>query len=413
MRGPGGRAGISIAHLVLPTLSLSLLPAALTGQAMARAVTLRYERGGIRPWLAGLCVGLGTLIGQTGGLLSATLLAEMVFAWPGIGRLAIDTAMRQDLPVLLGVLSTCAALILVGRLIAELFRACERLVGTPLATQPEPTRWRKAARTTWVVLALVLLLVPVGFAVAGLTTSPGVAQQIDVQSRGQPPSPDHPWGTDMLGRDVRALTLRGALITLGMALLVAVAVLLFGGPVGALSGFLAARRTLWAESLADLLTVPTDVLLFFPPILGAIAMRMLFGPSRKLPETAVVLASLACTLLLLPRAVRACRTLWTTAPGGRSALALVLAGLGALAMSTLFAGFTLIAALDFVGLGVQPPTASLGSMLSQARQMLRVSPGVAFAPGIVLWACAMAFYLAADALTGYFNSKEPLARMNE
>ena len=380
---------------------------------MARAITLRYEQGGIRPWLAALCVGLGTLFGQTGGLLSAMMLAEMVFSWPGIGSLAIYAAMRLDLPVLLGMLSACAGLILAGRLVAELFHACARLAGTPLAAQPEPTRWRKTARTTWVVLALVLLLVPVGFAVAGLAIRPGVVHRTDLQSQNEPPSPEYPWGTDMLGRDVRARALRGALITLGMALLVAVATTLVGGPVGALSGFLANRRTLWAESLADLLTLPTDVLLFFPPILGAVAMRMMFGQDRNLPETSVVLVCLACALLLLPRAVRACRTLWTAAPKGRSTLLLVLAGLGAITVSTLFAGLALVAALDFVGLGIQPPTPSLGSMLVRASQMLRVNPSVIVVPGVVLWICAMAFYAAADALTGYFLSKEPLARMNE
>jgi peptide/nickel transport system permease protein len=79
----------------------------------------------------------------------------------------------------------------------------------------------------------------------------------------------------------------------------------------------------------------------------------------------------------------------------------------------MFAGLALVAVLDFLGMGTPPPTPTLGGILSNAFQMLRVRPDGALAPGLVLWACAFALYAASDALIGFFDSKEPLARTSE
>jgi len=414
MLTPSGAGGLGdrISHVILPATALALLPAALTAQAVAREVTRPREYRGGRLWLAGLFKGLGVCLGQIGGLLSATVLVEGVFSWPGIGRLAVEAAMRQDYPVLLGVLSVYTAVILVGRLVAELFRWLERLVYVPALDQPV-TPWRRTSHRIWMVIALALLLIPLGLAAAGLTVDPDVASQTDPAARAEPPSADHPWGTDTLGRDLQARVLRGGVVTLGTVRLAAALVLLPGGLIGALVGFLASRRTWRAESVADLLLLPADVLLFIPAVPSAMTMMMLLprvaGPSRA----TWVWLGLVCALVLLPRAVRMYQVLWTAAPEQRRGLVLGLAGSGVLLLGTLFAGLGLVAALDFLGLGVQPPTPSLGNVLSEALRLLPVSPHVLLAGGGVLGACAFACFSAADALVGLFSSKEPLARLNE
>ena len=414
MLTPSGAGGLGdrISHLILPATALALLPATLTAQAVAREVTRPREYRGGRLWLAGLFKGLGVCLGQTGGLLGAAVLVEGVFAWPGIGRLALEAALRQDYPVLLGVLSVYAGMILVGRLAAELFRWLERLVHVPVLDQPVTARGRRAHKA-WMVIALALLLIPLGFAAAGLTVDPDAVVRIDPEARLEPPSADYPWGTDMVGRDLQARLLRGAAVTLGTVTLTAALVFLPGLLIGALVGFLASRRTWWAESAADLLLLPADVLLFIPAVPGAMTMMMLLprvaGPSRA----TWVWLGLVCALVLLPRAARVYQTLWTAAPEQRRGLVLGLAGSGALLLGTLFSGLGLVAALDFLGLGVQPPTPSLGGVLSETLRLLPVSPPALLAGGVVLGACALACFTAADALVGFFSSKEPLARLNE
>jgi len=263
--------GDRLSHLVLPVVTLALFPALLTGQAVAREVTLPREgTGGWRLWLQGLSKGVGVLLGQIGGLLGASALVEAVFVWPGMGRAAIQAMMVQDYPVLLGALSTYAGLVLIGRLAAELFHWLERLVRVPLLSPPPAHASRhRTARRVWVILALVLLLAPLGVAIAGLTVGTDEILQMDREHVGEAPSDGHPWGTDMLGRDVRARVLRGGTLALGTTLGVAVLLMLLAGPGGAVTGLLGARRLLWSESLADLLLFPTDVLLFIPSMLAA------------------------------------------------------------------------------------------------------------------------------------------------
>ncbi len=404
--GPGGLAD-RVRHLILPASALALLPAALTAQAVARAVTLPRERAGIRTWLTGLFKGLGTLVGQIGGLLSGVVLVEIVFSWPGIGRLLFEAVIRRDIPVALGVLGTFAALILTGRLVAELFRWLERLVSRPDLSAPlRPTPWRKTARRLWVVAALALLLIPLAVVVSGLAIGPDSALETDLGAVNSPPSADHPWGGDKLGRDLRARVLRGGLVTLAVATGAAAIILLPGGLGGALAGFLASRRQVWSESAADLLLLPADVLLFIPIVPGAMVITVLLGPSLG---TAV----LAAGIVLLPRAVRVFQTLWMAAPEARRKLTLGLAGLGGGFLGLLFAAFWLVAALDFLGIGVPPPQPSLGNVLMDARQMMFNRPEGMFPAGVVLWLCAFACYTAADALIGFFHSKEVMARLNE
>lgn len=399
--------GDRIRYLILPVLTLALLPAMLTAQATAREVTLPRERTGIRLWLTGLFKMLGTLLGQIGGLLGATMLVETVFAWPGVGRLLSDYTTRRDYPVLLGVLSAYAGLVLVGRLMAEFFRWLERLVRAPLSLSwPQPSPWRRKARTIWVIVTLALLVAPLALVIVGLTVDQNAATKADLSSRLQPPSANHLWGTDAAGRDVRARVLRGSQTMVGLAALAAAIAFLPGLLGGALTGWLASRHVWWTESAADLLLMPADVMLFIPAVPAGVVMMVLMGPSAT--------AGLAVAVVLLPRAVRLYQTLWAAAPLQRKALALGLAGPGVLLLGGLFTGLGLSTALEFAGFGVRPPNPTLGGMLAEAMgRYLTTRPAPALASGIAIWICAFAFYIAADALVGFFHSKEALARLNE
>lgn len=402
--GPGDR----LQHLVLPVLALALLPATLTAQAVAREVTLPLARNGCRLWLAGLFRGLGALTGQIGGLLSALVLVEVVFAWPGLGRLMLTAALGRDYPVLLGGLAALAGLVLAGRLAAELFRWLERWAGQDgLYLRDEIPPWRRTARKIWAALALALLLIPLVVGLLGLGVDAEAVLRSDLSAVGAPPSPEHPWGADELGRDLRARVLRGGLSTLVVAAVVAGITLLPAALIGAVTGVLASRRRLWAETVADLVLLPADVLLFLPIVPAAIALVALRG--RPGLESLIFVG----VALLLPRAARAFQTLWTAAPEPRRWLRLGLGGLGGLFLGTLFAAFGLVAGLDFLGLGLQPPAPTLGGLLANALQFLGRGPQMLLRAGVVLWLCAFALYTAADGVIGFFDTKAALVRLNE
>ncbi len=397
-----------IRHIILPVTSLALLPALLTAQAVVREVTLPRERGGLRLWLAGLLKMWGMLLGQIGGWLTAALVVETVFAWPGAGLLALVSITRGDYPMVLGVLNSFAILILVGRLLAELFRWLERLVLAPIpSVQVETTRWRKTARIIWVVLALVLLLAPLALAVAGLTMSQDAVTRVDSRNRNAPPSAQHPWGTDTLGRDVRARVLRGTAVAFGIAALAALVVFIPGLLGGMLTGWLASRRAWWSESLADLLLLPADALLFIPAV-GVAAISIML--QRRPQDSPLMLAAM---VVLLPRVVRMYHALWVAAPAKSKGLVVGVAGSGILLLGGLLAGFGFVLITSFLGIGILPPTPSLGGDLREMFTMFIRRPELIVAPAIVAWACCLALYTATDALVGFFSSKEPLARLNE
>ncbi|MBN1937878.1 MAG: hypothetical protein JW934_24705 [Anaerolineae bacterium] len=405
-----------LAHLILPTLTLSLLPSMLTAQAVTRQVTLARQEGGFRLWLGGLCKGLAVLFAQTGGLLSALVVVEQVFGWPGVGRLAYMALVRLDIALFFSILRTFATLVLIGRFLAELFGWLERLLHIPmLSPQPEPTQWQQRARVIWTIVALLPMLIPLGLGVVGLVfVGSDAALQANPQQRLEPPSGEHLLGTDSLGRDIAARTAGSATITFGLAALVAVLLLIPSSLWGMLAGLLADKKVLWAESVADIILLPLDALLFLPVSLGAgVLVFLLRSVTRARGAAAWIILGLACLVMLLARAARLTQTLWLARSKRRGHSGSALAGIGALLIGALFAATQLLVSVDFLGLGVSPPTPSFGMMLSEMTMALRAQSGSVPIVCIILGICTVTFYTAADALIGFFDSKEPMARFNE
>jgi ABC-type dipeptide/oligopeptide/nickel transport system permease subunit len=168
------------------------------------------------------------------------------------------------------------------------------------------------------------------------------------------------------------------------------------------------RRTAWSESLADLLLFPADVLLLLPAPALALTLVLILPPQRTSTAVGLVIA-----VVLLPRCVRFYQSLWIDAPRQHGRRKLGTAGLGALFLGSLFGGLSLIAAMDFLGLGVPPPTPTLASLLYEGMMLLRMNPTPVIAAGFVLWVCAFALYTAADALIGSFHTKDAMSKLNE
>ncbi len=212
----------------------------------------------------------------------------------------------------------------------------------------------------------------------------------------------HPLGTDRLGRDVWARLVYGARVSLTVGLLGMLLSLLIGIAVGATAAG-GPRR------LAVLLLGATDFALGLPRVVLLLLLAALWQPSAMLvvlvlgitgwmPVARLVYAE-ARAQLALPY-VEAATALG--APRVRVLLRHVLPNaLGpVLALATLGVGnaITLEAGLSFLGLGVQPPTASWGSMIASGRDTVVNAPWVGLAPGIALVLVVMGCTLVADAV---------------
>ena len=270
--------------------------------------------------------------------------------------------------------------------------------------------WRGFARQRLPLAGLLLLVVFLLCAMFAHVLAPHDSAQVNLAARLTPPSPAHWFGTDELGRDVLARTLYGARISLTVAFAV-VAISLFTGLVlGMLAGFYSG----WLDIIINLYL--TNAFLALPGILLAVAFVAFLGPS---------LINLICALALaawvnyarLVRAqvmavkqrefVQAARSLGA---GDlrlmlRHILPNILQPLLVQAAVGMAAAVLAEATLSFLGLGVQPPAATWGAMLNDARSHLFESPYLIFFPAAAVALCVLAFNLVGDGLRDYLDPR--------
>ena len=253
-----------------------------------------------------------------------------------------------------------------------------------------------ALRLAGICLVFPLLVLLVA-AVSGLD---GHAIDLDVVlgSMGS----DHLLGTDALGRDLLARLSEG----LQLSLMVGVVVVLFGSLVGISLGMLAGWMGGWVDAL---LMRFADIVLSFPGILLAIALAAMLGPGIE----NLVMALVAVGWVGFARLSRAQVLSFRSVPFVEAAIANG-SGVGYIAVRHLLpniaapllveASFGLAAViigeagLSFLGVGVQPPDASLGTMIREGTRLMLVSPSLVVWPGLVLFSLVMAVNLLGDAL---------------
>jgi peptide/nickel transport system permease protein len=223
------------------------------------------------------------------------------------------------------------------------------------------------------------------------------------------PSTAHPFGTDNHGRDVLARTLAGARVSLGIGLAATALSLLFGTIIGLLGGYFGRPVDSVAVSL-------TDVTLAFPGLLLAIAISVVIPPG--IASVFVALSAVGWpTFARLSRSVALTikQTEYFSAAQatGCSNLRLLLrhvlpncAPLLLVAASLRLGGFMLgEAALSFLGLGVQPPSASWGAMISHGRSFLHSAPWITVFPGMAIALTIVSMNILGDALRDYLDPK--------
>lgn len=217
----------------------------------------------------------------------------------------------------------------------------------------------------------------------------------------QPPGGEHLLGTDSVGRDVLSRTLYGIRIDL-LVVFLAVPV---GAALGSLLG-LAATRYYWLDTLVQR---AFDLILAFPTIVLAIALAMVIGPGVWTIATVIVLAEIPVfgrlmrtSVLTVRQApyVEAARSVgadegWIMRrhilPNCLEPLTVQLA----LAMSV---GVFIEGAMSFLGLGITPPTPSLGSLIKEGTQNAYHSPLFVVGPLVVVVVLVLGLLLISQAL---------------
>jgi peptide/nickel transport system permease protein len=285
--------------------------------------------------------------------------------------------------------------------------------------------WKRFRRHPGAVVGTVVLLIII-LSVTFAFLSPYDPEKSDVANRYQPPSLQHPFGTDGLGRDLLTRVLYGGRVSLFVGVMVMVITLVIGVPVGAVAGYFGG----WIDNL---LMRIIDAILALPALLILILLSAIlrstdlpFVKSNNVMTIAVVIGLLSWpTVARLVRAVfltfremeyvEAARALGAT--DMRIMVGEILPnGFGPIIVeATLEVGYAIMeeSGLSFLGFGIMPPTPSWGNLLNNAAGHLIEYPWLAFFPGMMIFLTIISINFIGDGLRDALDPYKVFAKVEE
>ncbi len=296
----------------------------------------------------------------------------------------------------------------------------------PRSHSPGALLWRRFLEHRF---ALVSLLMLAGLALASMA-APLVegllgldANTVNLFARFQPPSAAHPLGTDELGRDLLLRLMYGGQVSLFVGLVAALISALIGTLIGLLAGYYGGRLDAMLMRLTDgVIALPLLPLLI---VLAALDLEKLGLPRELVQSENISLYRIIVIIALVgwTTVARLVRNVALSLKAREFVLAAV--GLGAghvrimgvhilanlvspiIVATTLSVGNIILleSVLSFLGLGVQPPIASWGNMLTGAQELIWQTPALAFYPGILIFITVIAFNFLGDGLQDALDPK--------
>ncbi|HOJ61807.1 MAG TPA: ABC transporter permease [bacterium] len=235
--------------------------------------------------------------------------------------------------------------------------------------------------------------------------SPFAPDAIRLEERYQPPSWNHWFGTDEMGRDVFSRVVHGTRISLGIGVSARTLGLLIGLVVGCVSGYYGGKTDLILQRFVDMT-------LAFPFLLLVISIAVIFSETEHdllgvlIALSAVMWAGLARLMRSQVMVVKERDYVAAARAFGASDFRILVRHIiptsyvPALIWWTMGLAQAIMAeaGLSFLGLGAQPPTPSWGSMINYGSPALRVAPWVSFFPGAALALTVLGFNLLGEGL---------------
>jgi peptide/nickel transport system permease protein len=285
--------------------------------------------------------------------------------------------------------------------------------------------WRRFRRHPGAIAGSIVLSIMV-LAVILAPLSPYSPVESDLKSRLQPPSVQHPFGTDQLGRDLLTRCLYGGRVSLTVGFLVVIITLAVGIPVGAVAGFFGG----WIDNL---LMRITDAALALPALmvlilLSAILREIELPLFERNNVLTIALVIGALSWMTVARLVRASFLTIKEMEFITAANCLGVANLRIMARhilpnavgpiiveATLEMGYAIMqeTGLSFLGFGIQPPTPSWGNLLENAWEHMIKQPWLAIFPGLMIFFTIISINYIGDGLRDAFDPHKVLQQVQE
>lgn len=256
-------------------------------------------------------------------------------------------------------------------------------------------------------IGVVISTILVVTAIVGIFWTPYSQTDIDATLKNQAPSLAHIFGTDNYGRDIFSRIMGG----MGTTLFIAVSTVFIGGAIGTIIGLYSGYH---GGLFDEIIMRIGDMILSFPSILLALLFVSIMGASKYN-------VIFALGILFIPSFARIVRgetvkiksldyikcAITMGAGTGRIVFKHILPNAWSSLLSALIVGINNAilaeAGMSYLGLGVQPPEASLGRMMSEAQSYLFTAPWYALFPGIIIILLVLGFSLVGEGLQKQSN----------
>ncbi len=259
-------------------------------------------------------------------------------------------------------------------------------------------------------LGFVVLLVIAAIFAPWITPYPEDAKfAIHFGSKLKPPSMDHYFGTDALGRDIFTRVVFGARMSIRIGLSVLAVALVIGVPLGLVAGYFGGR-------ISDIIMRISDIFLSFPSLLLPLAIAAALGPSITNAMIAIAVAWFPWYVRIVRAQVLTVREqLYVEAARsiGVSRFSILVKHILPNSMApvviqaSMDMGYTILTAagLSFIGVGARPPTVEWGLMITDARAYFLDFWWTVTFPGLAIFATVLAFNLVGDGLRDILDPK--------
>jgi peptide/nickel transport system permease protein len=284
--------------------------------------------------------------------------------------------------------------------------------GLNRATDSRLARWgaprwlRQASLATGAIILLAVLF----SSIFASYISPYPPNEQNLANTLQPPSAEHPFGTDNFGRDIFSRTLHAGKLDMMIGVLCVLFPWIVGVLLGCLAGYL-------GGALDTVIMRTVDVFTAFPFLVLAIAIIAILGPGMTSMVVALTLAGWTAytrivrgEILVVKKSefIQAARALGYSSPRImlRHVLPNVVTPAVIFAMADIILVILSTTALSFLGLGVQPPTPEWGSMIAEGRTFIMTAWWIVTFPGLAIMLVGLGFSLFGDGLADLLRTED-------
>lgn len=270
--------------------------------------------------------------------------------------------------------------------------------------------WRRFRANRIAVIGLVFIILLCLMAIFADLLAPYDPLEIFRGTRGDPPSWQHPFGFDDVGRDLLSRVIYGSRVALIVGIVASFVSVVIGVLIGAVAGYFGG----WVDTILSRLI---DTLMAFPIIILLVVLAAVLGPSLTTTIIVIgvttwaryarvvrgdVLSLREREFVLAARAsgVKDSRIIWRHIIPNVLGPVIVLASLG---VGTII---ILESALSFLGLGIRPPDPSWGRTVADGRALIRNAPHISIFPGLMIVLTVLAFNFFGDGLRDALDPRQ-------